>query len=566
MNQQNKKVAIVLAGDEKLDFAIANVIIGLKRYNESLIDRVFVYTDMPQEKRDKISLIWRDKIAFVAFGYEDFEREFSCATNEEIPECIAQDKRFGHHIYAKFYCFDLLRDYDYVIWLDSDVLVQNSIEDILAVDIDFKWGNGQRKQIEAYLSNFAEINEQEIAKPNGGVISFSKNILRKTSIPLRLECYKIVSCCYSLGVLSEVAMSDEIPFGIIAYEYHLSFAPLRVANIAPYSPHCSKDVAIIHAVSGSKFWSSAFSSLLFGEWYVNHKEWERISQQTKEFEYKKSNLPIENLGNLYGFLLSLHYLTPLILRLEKRIFGDSAYLYISPKLNGVVEIYSHLLIKEIFYCFVYKHHYGEWDISCELQLVVQRCKEEIKFDEFLLILQKIAQKTGLKQRIIKDKNNQIQQCVFMKNVNLKNVEECIQEFLFLKSVSFMPIYQHLFKENRESSRYETFFTATSRVQSHLSYQLGQILLKDSKSFFGISKLPFKILWTILKHKNKQKQYQEKITNNPCLKLPPLESYPDYKQALKIKNYFSYQLGEAFLTSISAGGGGDFSPLSAKCVS
>ena len=100
-----------------------------------------------------------------------------------------------------------------------------------------------------------------------------------------------------------------------------------------------------------------------------------------------------------------------------------------------------------------------------------------------------------------------------------------------------------------------FGTAKDRIKNHLSYQLGQILLKDSKSFFGISKLPFKILWTILKHKNKQKQYQEKITNNPCLKLPSLESYPDYKQALKIKNYFSYQLGEAFLTSISAGGGG-----------
>ena len=102
-----------------------------------------------------------------------------------------------------------------------------------------------------------------------------------------------------------------------------------------------------------------------------------------------------------------------------------------------------------------------------------------------------------------------------------------------------------------------FGTAKDRIKNHLSYQLGQILLKDSKSFFGISKLPFKILWTILKHKNKQKQYQEKITNNPCLKLPPLESYPDYKQALKIKNYFSYQLGEAFLTSISAVGGGGF---------
>lgn len=51
MNLQNKKVAIVLAGDEKLDFAIANVIIGLKRYNESLIDRVFcLYRYATREK------------------------------------------------------------------------------------------------------------------------------------------------------------------------------------------------------------------------------------------------------------------------------------------------------------------------------------------------------------------------------------------------------------------------------------------------------------------------------------------------------------------------------------
>uniref|UniRef100_UPI00068B8D71 acyltransferase n=1 Tax=Helicobacter rodentium TaxID=59617 RepID=UPI00068B8D71 len=47
-----------------------------------------------------------------------------------------------------------------------------------------------------------------------------------------------------------------------------------------------------------------------------------------------------------------------------------------------------------------------------------------------------------------------------------------------------------------------FGTATTRIQNHLNYQLGQILIQDSKSLFGISKLPFKILLTILKHKNK----------------------------------------------------------------
>lgn len=559
MNQLNKKVAIVLAGDEKLDFAIANVIIGLKRYSESLIDRVFVYTDMPQEKRDKISLVWRDKITFVSFAYGDFEREFSCATNEKIPECIAQDKRFGHYIYAKFYCFDILEDYDYVIWLDSDTLVQNSIEGILAVETDFKWSNGQRKQIESYLRNFTELtDEQKIAKPNGGVISLSKSILNNISVSLRQECYKIVSHCYSLGVLSEVAMSDEIPFGILSFKYHLSFAPLYVANIAPYSPHCDKNIAIIHAMSSAKFWSSSFSSLLFGEWYANHKEWEKISQQKRDFEYKKNNLSIENVGKLYGFLLSLHYLTPLILGLEKRIFKDCSYFYIAPPLNEMIEIYSHLLGRNIIYRFVYKHHYGEWDISCQLQLVVQG--EEIKCDDFLHILQEIAKNAGLKLQVIKNDSNQTTAIHCIKNVNLKNIEGCIQEFFFLKSVSFAPIYRYLFKKDYNVGYEMLFPTAASRIQSHLAYKLGQILIKDSKSLIGVSKLPLEILLIILKHRREQRQYKAKIANNPNLKLPPLESYLDYKESLKIKNYFSYQLGEAFLVSFSAKGGGRNSHL------
>ncbi|HEC1783383.1 TPA: hypothetical protein R1737_001451, partial [Campylobacter lari] len=31
-----------------------------------------------------------------------------------------------------------------------------------------------------------------------------------------------------------------------------------------------------------------------------------------------------------------------------------------------------------------------------------------------------------------------------------------------------------------------------------------------------------------------------------LKLPSLESYPDYKEALKLKNHLSYKLGQALI--------------------
>ncbi|WP_181562934.1 hypothetical protein [Campylobacter hyointestinalis] len=50
------------------------------------------------------------------------------------------------------------------------------------------------------------------------------------------------------------------------------------------------------------------------------------------------------------------------------------------------------------------------------------------------------------------------------------------------------------------------------------------------------------------HQKNQKLYQEKIKANPSLKLPPLESYPDYNEAIKIKEHLSYKLGEALINA------------------
>ncbi len=62
-------------------------------------------------------------------------------------------------------------------------------------------------------------------------------------------------------------------------------------------------------------------------------------------------------------------------------------------------------------------------------------------------------------------------------------------------------------------------------------------------------------------KTKQKQYQKKVTNNPCLKLPSLEIILTQTKALKIKNYFLYQLvKKRFSTSILCWRGGGFAHI------
>ncbi|EEO8700219.1 capsular polysaccharide synthesis protein [Campylobacter coli] len=89
-------------------------------------------------------------------------------------------------------------------------------------------------------------------------------------------------------------------------------------------------------------------------------------------------------------------------------------------------------------------------------------------------------------------------------------------------------------------------TAKSRIQNELSYKLGQTMIVNSKNIFGILFMPVYIISTLLSHKQEQKIYQEKIKKDPSLKLPSLESYPDYKEALKEKECLTYKLGEALI--------------------
>ncbi|HEG5396660.1 TPA: glycosyltransferase family 2 protein, partial [Campylobacter coli] len=86
----------------------------------------------------------------------------------------------------------------------------------------------------------------------------------------------------------------------------------------------------------------------------------------------------------------------------------------------------------------------------------------------------------------------------------------------------------------------------SRIQNHLSYKLGQALIINSKSVLGFLSLPFIILSIVISHKQEQKAYKIKIKKNPNLILPSLENYPDYQEALKEKECFTYKLGEALI--------------------
>ncbi|EAJ6031191.1 hypothetical protein DKK25_09260 [Campylobacter coli] len=127
--------------------------------------------------------------------------------------------------------------------------------------------------------------------------------------------------------------------------------------------------------------------------------------------------------------------------------------------------------------------------------------------------------------------------IFLKILNLDfgKMYMDIRDRLYLRSLQANPL-----------SFQSKYGTAKSRIQNQLSYKLGQTMIINSKNIFGILFMPVYIISTLLSHKQEQKIYQEKIKKDPSLKLPPLESYPDYKEALKEKECLTYKLGESLI--------------------
>ena len=125
---------------------------------------------------------------------------------------------------------------------------------------------------------------------------------------------------------------------------------------------------------------------------------------------------------------------------------------------------------------------------------------------------------------------------------------------FLKYKSFeklqdFPNLKQILDQNKANSSFLTFQmhnNAKNRIRNHLAYKIGSAMIENSKSLLGYIRMLYVLSYVKDKHKEEQRIYQEKIKNNPNLKLPPLETYADYKEALKFKEHLSYKLGSAFI--------------------
>ncbi|MCR6576829.1 SGNH/GDSL hydrolase family protein [Campylobacter insulaenigrae] len=130
--------------------------------------------------------------------------------------------------------------------------------------------------------------------------------------------------------------------------------------------------------------------------------------------------------------------------------------------------------------------------------------------------------------------------VFYKNLILE-----YQELTKLDTQSFLQKQNHdlmCFLEYKKlKNEFENFtcqhtplYGANLRIKARLSYKLGEVIIRNSKSFIGYFKIPFELAKTKKAHVVEDKN------------LPPLKAYADYKQAQIAKTHLPYLLGNALM--------------------
>lgn len=259
--ENNGQNVVVMGVTSDLLFAAANVVIGIEKHSSNLIDKYIVYhleDDPIKDKDRRAAENISDKLEFRVF------KPMIQEASESYKEII---DKYSLLYFCKFSVFDLIREYDNVLWLDADLLIQGDISPIFRSG-PIAWRTSLSARF-CDLLNLPGINiSKEDTKPNGEVIFVNRN---EDTIGITMdECWETAKL---IKKYSKRLSLDEMTFGVIVIKHHIKVVQLpREYNLVLHMVS-SGEAVIQHAMGSKKFWNNAVMNLIYGEWRSNNLQW-----------------------------------------------------------------------------------------------------------------------------------------------------------------------------------------------------------------------------------------------------------------------------------------------------
>lgn len=253
---REKNTAIILGATGNLSFALGVVLKGLKKYNPTLVnesDIIIYYQQMSEEARAALNKVL--PCTFIAYKFPDVSNMRSHVL-----------KDYGEMTFVRYECFRYLKQYQYVLWLDADILIRGDISDIRN---KIPHGIGFRREYddERLRRSFTtDIDGFDMKAPhyNAGIMCISQAI--------QADKDQLSDWCYqkTMEISQYLLFPDQGVLQLMCQQFNITIDALPETYNCEAQRHyfATRKALILHAIGHRKFWKYYY----FNRWYQFYKE------------------------------------------------------------------------------------------------------------------------------------------------------------------------------------------------------------------------------------------------------------------------------------------------------
>jgi len=253
-----KNSAVVFCGTSNQLFAMACVIMDLKRLSPNIAEEIIILHDGKVKESDKTLI---NRIFATRFIKYDFPIQDTSTFDQGIL------KHFSEMVYAKFECLKLLDEYNTILFLDYDIVITKDISELMLPCTSgikvIPAGIGVKGQLlEEYRDIKLEGYDLDAEGISAGTFVFQSNL--KNHMQMYDFCYEALRAYNKYLYMPEQAIFD-----FMIQKYNLSPVYLEPKKYTPHPRDSVNDASILHAYGQPKFWNGIHNE----QWQKNYAAW-----------------------------------------------------------------------------------------------------------------------------------------------------------------------------------------------------------------------------------------------------------------------------------------------------
>lgn len=252
--------AVVFCGTSNFAFAMASVIMDLKRLCPGIADEVVILHDGKLTQRDRqcLSTLWQTR--FIPY-------EFPFAGNPLFKRNTLG--YFTKMVFAKFECLRLLQDYATVLFLDYDIVVKQDISELMApCPCAMRMLPGGGILASQLLRRYRTQSLDGYNLSVDGICA--STFVFQHHLP---DYMKLYDFCYAAleKYARHLYLPEQVIFSFMMQEFRLSFEPIDPLLYTPHPQNVSaaERAKIVHAYGQPKFWNGLQNE----QWDRNYAAW-----------------------------------------------------------------------------------------------------------------------------------------------------------------------------------------------------------------------------------------------------------------------------------------------------